>query len=382
MAFPLIVEGNLFYRSLCAPPPQQTATLEEMVRGLFRRVLLYVFRAEKLFAGAAGPQSVTLCLRSFEYRRSPPTDGPAPHVRGRLNLPKIVKTLLVLRLLLEGGGRPVKKRELFYRLVTRFRDQQELDRMLAELCFLAQVPRRFLSVFPAAKGLVFGAVWVGEAPRWDFLGDVQRYPAGRAVDFHHDAGLRATGRWVLVIEKEAVFFDLLASGFARVCPDGVLVTARGYSDFTTRGFLRSLFLQNPALPFFYLGDFDPFGLDILLNYLLGSRWAIAEQTQLPFMCPLGLGAADCARFSMEAGQELSAEDRARLTALLTTEVFDALDLVPAGGVWQALMREKLTCLYADLQWMKNVGRKFEIEALGSNGAVLEFVCRKLNTLIV
>lgn len=51
-------------------------------------------------------------------------------------------------------------------------------------------------------------------------------------------------------------------------------------------------LDFPELPIFYLGDFDPFGLDILLNYMFGSITQIYENSNVPTIVRIGLDFRD------------------------------------------------------------------------------------------
>ena len=59
----------------------------------------------------------------------------------------------------------------------------------------------------------------------------------------------------------------------------ILTMAR--SKFLKRKFLKFLWFHYPTIPFFYLGDLDPFGFDILLNYAFGSTFQVFENLSLP-----------------------------------------------------------------------------------------------------
>lgn len=76
-----------------------------------------------------------------------------------------------------------------------------------------------------------------------------------------------------MIEKEATFRGLVASRFQRTATvgPGVLITAKGYPDLSTRQFLHKLHAAFSAVPIFGLVDFDPDGIKILLTYKNGSR---------------------------------------------------------------------------------------------------------------
>ena len=103
-------------------------------------------------------------------------------------------------------------------------------------------------------------------------------------------------KWILVIEKEATFRSIAASDFwETLSTDGIMVTAKGYPDVSTRAMLR--FLSSPAPqngfcapPVYALVDCDPDGIGILSTYKHGSK-NLAHETshlRLPRLQWLGL----------------------------------------------------------------------------------------------
>lgn len=112
---------------------------------------------------------------------------------------------------------------------------------------------------------------------------------GWNVNFESDFEiLNSAFNWVLVVEKESFFVSLLSRGFFKYFPDCLLVTAKGYPDYTTKEFLRKIKEKIPRLNFYYMGDFDAYGLDIYLNYCFGSPYTVFEENDLNFMNFLGL----------------------------------------------------------------------------------------------
>lgn len=51
----------------------------------------------------------------------------------------------------------------------------------------------------------------------------------------------------------------------------MVITGKGYPDYNCKKFIHFLSYYN-NLPIFYLGDADPFGADIYLNYAFGSHF--------------------------------------------------------------------------------------------------------------
>ena len=69
--------------------------------------------------------------------------------------PKVVFVLRTMRKLVKEGRRTTK-RDIFYENFALFSNQGEVDRLVAELVALLQVPRLMLGVVATSKGLVVG----------------------------------------------------------------------------------------------------------------------------------------------------------------------------------------------------------------------------------
>jgi DNA topoisomerase VI subunit A len=69
---------------------------------------------------------------------------------------------------------------------------------------------------------------------------------------------------VIVVEKDTVFQRIMGSQwFHESYVDSVLLmTAKGYPDYSSRDFLNSLLSRAQRVPFVYIGDADPYGADI------------------------------------------------------------------------------------------------------------------------
>ena len=93
-------------------------------------------------------------------------------------------------------------------------------------------------------------------------------------------------RWILVIEKEATFRSIAASGFwTTIASNGIIVTGKGYPDIATRALLRFLSTASPqndfcSPPVYGLMDFDPDGMAMLSVYKHGSAALAHENAEL------------------------------------------------------------------------------------------------------
>ncbi|KAI9664245.1 MAG: hypothetical protein M1831_002424 [Alyxoria varia] len=191
-------------------------------------------------------------------------------------------------------------------------------------------------------------------------------------------------KWILVVEKEAVFHKLISSDNGNyLATDGILLTGKGYPDISTRQTLHRLsqaaLLHNPRIPIHGLVDYDPDGLSILNIYRHGSQNYRHANDALtaPHMSWLGPRRGDI--FPSEASQgndgllQLTGRDRRTAKALLErsdggVEYNDGRD----GGMegeW----------LVDDLRVMLMLNMKAEIEALYARpGGFVQWVRTRLN----
>ncbi|KAI9721646.1 MAG: hypothetical protein M1828_005013 [Chrysothrix sp. TS-e1954] len=103
-------------------------------------------------------------------------------------------------------------------------------------------------------------------------------------------------KWVLVIEKEAVFRTLTSSDlWHTISEEGLLITGRGYPDVATRLLLNRVhshlsFDEASAIPFHALVDFDPDGLLIFTTYRDGSKKFShnSQNMTIPDLCWTGI----------------------------------------------------------------------------------------------
>lgn len=241
------------------------------------------------------------------------------------------------------------KRHLFYRDVNLFGNQRVSDGLIEDLGALLRVSRNSMNVIASAKGKVIGRLSFTEGG--DRI-DCTKGLGGHAVtpmldqveDFDSDA------EFVLVIEKDAVFQDLAEDKFFNYLPC-VLITASGQPDMATRMFIKKLYeeLKIPVLGFL---DADPYGLDILRVYSIGSKALSFESVELavPDIRWLGLLPSDIEEYQIPKSVliKMSENDIKRADDLLKE------DFVKSRPQWEKQIRI-----------MKDTGQKAEIQALAS-----------------
>ena len=239
------------------------------------------------------------------------------------------------------------KRHLFYRDVNLFENQRVSDGLIEDLGALLRVSRNSLNVIASAKGKVIGRMSFTEGG--DRI-DCTQGLGGHAITPMLDQvdNMESDAEFVLVIEKDAVFQDLAEDKFFNYLPC-VLITASGQPDMATRMFIKKIHedLKIPILGFL---DADPYGLDILRVYSIGSKSLSFESVELavPDIRWLGLLPSDIKEYSIPKSVliKMTENDMKRAEDLLQE------DFVKSRPEWEK-----------QIKIMTETGNKAEIQAL-------------------
>lgn len=143
--------------------------------------------------------------------------------------------------------------------------------------------------------------------------------------------------------------------------------AKGYPDLATRQFIRAI-VDAPGFagPVFGLFDYDPYGIDILKCYRVGSK-ALAGESDLavPDMRWIGVTVEDV--LSLGAGSmPLTQADRGKAQKMLEGMLVHGVVVPQMGDCWNELQR------------MLMLGMEAEIQALdGDAGAMMGWLERKM-----
>jgi meiotic recombination protein SPO11 len=175
----------------------------------------------------------------------------------------------IQRLLLKN--QTMTKRDLFYHHVPLYRSQAVLDRALEVLSATFHVPRSALHIVACPKGLVAGDIHLnmydGKSIDCSAQSDGVLIPQRAEIT---SVALGAGVKCILMLEKHAIFRRLWREGLRE---KAVLVTGKGYPDYSTREFLRLLSETTEA---FALVDLDPHGFEILATTKIGSQAAVRQ----------------------------------------------------------------------------------------------------------
>ena len=215
-----------------------------------------------------------------------------------------------------------------------FGRQSHVDRYVDNIAYTFGVTRSALHVIAAAKGLIAGAV--SFCRRNGSVVDASSDREGLLMPNLKDilSVNISSVKWILVIEKEATFRSIAASTFwSTLSISGIMVTAKGYPDISTRAMLRFLSSPSPQNGFcapsvYTMVDFDPDGIAILSTYKYGSE-NLAHETShmcLPQIQWLGLRSehvlSDKATHADQWLLTLTARDRKKARSMLGWQILE------------------------------------------------------------
>ncbi|OAQ95780.1 hypothetical protein LLEC1_04982 [Akanthomyces lecanii] len=192
-------------------------------------------------------------------------------------------------------------------------------------------------------------------------------------------------RWLLVVEKDAVFRSLVAVRFweTSLAGPGILLTARGYPDLMTRRFLAQIQSDCPHLTMLVLTDFDPDGLNIFSCYRYGTTnfahessnarinfgWLGIQSGQLGSLQITTWGETQNQEWSDNCLVNLTPRDRFSAIRMLRKDFHSE----HGGSTHIAIRRE--------LQIMLMLGAKAEIQALDDSGDITLWLDTALHSFL-
>ncbi len=250
------------------------------------------------------------------------------------------------------------KRDVFYRDVNIFRDQSISDNLIEDLAVMLGVTRASLNVVASTKGIVVGRINFKESG--DLIDCTKMGVGGKAITPMIDqiTNLDSDAEFILVVEKEAAFMMLAEDRFYDYVPC-IIITGKGQPDMATRMFVK-LIRKELNLPVLGLMDADPYGLDILRVYTIGSKALSFETNEMAVsdIKWLGLLPSDLDEYGIpnNARIPMSPRDKKRGEDMIKEEFVQArprwveeIELMLSTGVKaeiQALAHE-------DIQFMTN-----------------------------
>ncbi|KAF5021761.1 hypothetical protein F66182_6211 [Fusarium sp. NRRL 66182] len=308
---------------------------------------------------------------------------------------KFARVLLILQLSHDAlvSGTTLTKRHIFYQHQHLFEKQSQVDDLVDDIAFVLGISRGDLNIVAASKGVLAGplAIRLNDGSTLNpCSGDmgvaIPTIQSITGVDVHDV-------RWVLVVEKDAVFRSLCSSQFWRTSlfGPGVLVTvrfvracdttslprqAKGYPDLTTRSFLNFVHTKYPQLPIMALVDYDPDGVKILRCYRYGSD-RLSHEADLDAQALQWLGIKST-HLLQDITRVVPVNSQSSQTSITSTSCRDPVsylnikERIVAASVLKKISSSSsddadLMEMRRELQLMMALGVKAEIEWLDESG---------------
>jgi len=264
-------------------------------------------------------------------------------------------------------GKRTNKRDIYYQNAHTFRDQGELDAIIAKVVSMTGVPRSMLGVFASSKGLVAGNLLFADRNGVEFDCRVAQ------VQVPQDpfTGAETTARLIVVVEKDTAFQRLLQDfRFSSLMDEIILITGKGVPDVATRSFLYML-TSKLLLPSVILTDCDPYGIEIMLTYRYGSR-AMAlcgEALAVPSLLWLGILPSDVDRIT-------------RSGIKVDSIPFSGADRKKLKDIYRRPYIQSMTSLTEEMELMWTSGAKVEIEHVAElpDFCTTMYITDKLNNM--
>ena len=168
------------------------------------------------------------------------------------------------------------KREIYYRDVDLFGNQETVNKAIDSLCAMFEVQEHELGVLSSSKGLVAGdLIIVTSNERIDCTTACLVPQNPSAI-----VSLESKADYVLIVEKDTVFQRLINENiFTNINKKIILITAKGYPDVNTRILLKRIETELKK-PIYIIVDADPHGVEIMFTYKYGSMLKIHNSQHL------------------------------------------------------------------------------------------------------
>jgi len=276
------------------------------------------------------------------------------------------------------------KRELYYNNVELFKSVENINNILNDICSLLIINRFDLPIFPSAKGLFCGNINIKNEYGIQLNITNNNYNKINLItyeyltdDFKIDDNNFNKPLFILIVEKETLFFNLIENNFfTQIFKNILLITGKGYPDYLTKIFIKKIYNLYPDIPFLYFGDHDPNGIEIYLNYLFGSKKSSRENEfmSLNNLKWIGLNeeminniiySEEMNNNNIQKSKEqfglikMDNKDLDKIKSLLSKEYFN-LDLwIPSINPFKDFLTKNLSIIYYELNQMLISGYKTE-----------------------
>ncbi|SBT80858.1 meiotic recombination protein SPO11, putative [Plasmodium malariae] len=188
-------------------------------------------------------------------------------------------------------------RQIFYINPQLFISQDVSNRTIGKLTKIIKKPRELLNIYNSPKGIIRGNILLKETNLGTWIDCMNTFeerghlicPFGVP-----DIVISPDVKYVLIVEKETIFYKLLQSNFINKYGPSILVTGKGFPDINTRQLISKIYRRNKNLKFFCLTDYDAYGLNIAFTYSskYESKVYYVDDISIDNICWLNLFAPD------------------------------------------------------------------------------------------
>ncbi|SCM25116.1 meiotic recombination protein SPO11, putative [Plasmodium chabaudi adami] len=187
------------------------------------------------------------------------------------NIIEITRLYYIIEIILKNinGNIYTTLRQIFYTNPQLFISQNISNRTIGKLTQIIKKPREILNIYNSPKGIIRGNLLLKERNLSDWIDCMSIFETrGHLICPFGiiDLKVPTTVKYVLIIEKETVFFKLLQSNFIFKYGPLILITAKGFPDINTRQLIYEIQKKNSTLKFFCLTDYDAYGLNVAFTY--------------------------------------------------------------------------------------------------------------------
>ncbi|CAD2104703.1 meiotic recombination protein SPO11, putative [Plasmodium vinckei lentum] len=187
------------------------------------------------------------------------------------NIIEITRLYYIIEIILKNinGNIYTTLRQIFYTNPQLFISQNISNRTIGKLTQIIKKPREILNIYNSPKGIIRGNLLLKERNLSDWIDCMSIFETrGHLICPFGiiDLKIPTTVKYVLIIEKETVFFKLLQSNFIFKYGPLILITAKGFPDINTRQLIYEIQKKNKTLKFFCLTDYDAYGLNVAFTY--------------------------------------------------------------------------------------------------------------------
>ncbi|EJW03175.1 hypothetical protein EDEG_02480 [Edhazardia aedis USNM 41457] len=263
--------------------------------------------------------------------------------------PKLPSILKFYEILVEMHETSISKnkREIYYQSVKIFKNQRCIDRLVDRMAQKFCLSASDLLITASLKGLIHGNIIFKQ-------GGADLVRPNLIPDQKGVTEIITPCSKIVVIEKDSLF-SLICQQTAKhaILQNVLFVCGKGYPDNNTMYFLKRM---EGKVEIFGLFDYDPFGMHIYCVYKYGSK----KNTGVLSMQRIGMCSDDVFKYKIDENE------------LLKLNVHDYKKL-------ESLVKFDDDMLHRDIQFLKNVDRKMEMEIFTGRGSsfIMTYLCDKI-----